>query len=241
VGIIDLLNDNAGIATTAFVVLTFLTLLETRAARIGSTSTAHVAVRPDIDLPDVTDLKLLLRNHGPAVAQDVRLTLRWLEGSSERGRNKTLFEPILGIGDERRYEPALLLAEPTEAPTLGQIADMGLVLRIHLTWLDERRWWFAPWWRRRASDHYDLVATEFSESVYGGPLVLRKDTMREEVHEIGRQLQAMNDRTTREEMKHWKVGDAEARATLERQIVLFWVRSERELWKHRLRVWFHQK
>lgn len=238
--LIDGLNDNAGVLTLAFIILTFLTLLETRASRIASSASAHVAARPE---PYIfvrqTYLKLRLRNHGPAVAEDVRLKLQWLKGTEPTGRGKTLVEPVIGVGDEVLYHPALLLVAEGRADQrkIADIGDEGLTLRVEASWLDERRHFLAPWVRARTRQAYDLNVAEYSDSVHGGPLVLEKDTTREELEGINEQLKAMNDRATREDMKHWKIDDAEARAHFEHLRVTSWFMVQRELWKARWKVW----
>jgi len=237
---IDWLNDNAGVLTLAFVVLTFLTLLEARASRIASTASAHVAARPE---PYIfvrqTYLKMRLRNHGPAVAEDVHLTLSWRKGAERAGRSKKLIEPVMGVGDEVAYHPALLLLPEGQADhsKIADIGDEGLTLRVEASWLDERRHFLAPWLRVRTRQSYDLSLADYSDSVHGGPLVLEKDTLREELEGIKDELNAMNKRATVRDMSDRTDYPPEFLAELERIKVHQWL----ALWAARLRVWLRRR
>jgi hypothetical protein len=235
---LDWLNHNAGVLTFGFFVATFLTLLETRAARLASTAAAHVAARPE---PYVfvrqTYLKMRLRNHGPAVAEDVRLTLTWLKGGQPTGHSKALIEPVMGVGDETVYHPAWLLREDGDEPKIATLGDEGYNLKVEVSWLDERRRWPLWWVRVRTRQAYDLNAADYSESVHGGPLVLEKDTIREELEGINEHLKAMNDRATKRDMADWKIDDPGAQATLEHLTATHWLRRQVDLWKARWKVW----
>lgn len=231
------LNDNAGALTLVFIVLTFLTLLETREARIAGSGTAHVAFRPDIDRSAGTTLRLRLRNHGPAVGEDVRMRMQWFEGGEARSPLREMTEPVLGVGDERVYVPDMLLVDRVRS-----LADMGgLLLRVDWSWLDERRRLLWPWARVRTRKTLDLHAASFAASVHGGPLILERDSLAEEVREVAQQVQKINDRATREEMKHWKIPDPAARAWGEHHAVTSWLRFQGELWAARWKVWTRRR
>jgi hypothetical protein len=240
VDLITWANENAGVLTLTFVALTFLALLETRAGRIASTASAHVAARPE---PYVfvrrTMLVLRLRNHGPAVAEDVWLTLSWREGAEPVGRTKTLMEPVMGVGDEVLYHPTLLLADPKDEPALADLGDRGLTLQVNVTWLDERRYLFAPWLRVRTRRPYDHSMADYSDSVHDGPLVLPKDVIREELEGIKDELKRTNDRATQRDMRDhpWEPDNAEVRAVFEHTRARAWLRLQRGLWLARLKVW----
>lgn len=234
------MNDNAGMLTLAFVALTFLTLLETRAGRLASTASAHVAARPEAYVfVRWTMLALRLRNHGPAVAEDVRLTLSWLDGAEVVGRTKTLFEPVMGVGDEVLYHPTLLLPKPEDKnkpTTLADVGDQSLTLRVEVTWLDERRHFLAPWVRARTRRPYDLPMADYSDSVHDGPLVLPKDVIREELEGIKEQLEEQNRRETVRDMQRERM-PAEVRAHIEHARLVGWWEEQKVLWRGRWRVW----
>jgi hypothetical protein len=129
------------ISTLAYLGVTLLLWLETRASRVAASDAARVVVRygvgPNGQIRDVAELL----NFGPALATDVSITLAFVDAKGHVSEERSLAFPAMGPGDQITIMPGLMLRRPSKgmALTTRELADTGLRLRASWSWRDNRR------------------------------------------------------------------------------------------------------
>jgi hypothetical protein len=143
--LLDFLDAHGGavtaITTIVYVLLTVLLLLGSRASRQAVTDRAVVLVRPIPSPSGESHMEVVLGNLGPAVATEIEVEFRWADSSGAQRADKEVRQLALPPGRQVHYQPALLVLEPGTAllPSVGRLAEDGLILKLEWSWLNGRR------------------------------------------------------------------------------------------------------
>lgn len=136
--------DWVALGTGALALVTFILVLETRAARRDATDKANVVARMTMSRAgDVIDA-VNLDNLGPAIARDVALSMTYLTANGvEAAPTATRTIPAMAPGDHYPFVPALILLGPGDHRGLDkadeEAAEQGWSLRLSWSWTDNRR------------------------------------------------------------------------------------------------------
>jgi hypothetical protein len=233
---VRVLDEHSGsviaLATVAYLAVTLLLWIESRASRVAATEAARVVVRYGLAQHGrITDTAELL-NFGPALATDVGLNLAFLNRAGAVATQRSLHFPALAPGDLVTILPGLMLPREKKvmAPTASEMAETGYRLRVTWSWCDNRRG-LARRWRPRHRDSLEIDLKAYSDSVAEGLIVLQST-----VESVLEAIREDRRRERFEDSAHRSLDDmsglpAEVRARIEGDRA----RATIELWMVRLR------
>jgi hypothetical protein len=178
--------------TAVYAVFTGLILWEARLSRAATTESANVAFVMTRSVTNELYADLALRNYGPAVATSVAARM-WIERSNGEPQceQRVLRHPVIGPGDVHWYAPYLLLKKQTgeASPTLRQLGNARLTLRVDWSWQDERRVFPLLAKRRTHARSLTISFADVAETVLLEPNVLRPD-----LESVAREIRDILDR-----------------------------------------------